>query len=207
MGRNVGPFSFSDRPCDGFCFLDWVMIRLFVLFVGLLVFRTGPADMPPGWRPVAVAAGWFLGVGLLLGLSSDTAQTDLSGALGDSLLDSALDLVVLAAYSFLWARLRRHPLRLPQMLTALFGALGMLGLPFIPLMMWMPTDMADPASFGAWGWLIMGLFLWNLVVVGQIYRHTLGLSAGVGVLLALGYFVVSAAVSFGLSYAFPGIDG
>lgn len=181
------------------------MIRLFVQFLGLLVFRTGPADMPAGWRPVGVAAGGFLLVGLLLGASSVTARTDLPEALGQGLLDSGLDLLVLAGYSFVWTTLRRYPFRLPQMLTALFGALGLLGLLFIPLMVWMPADMGDPASFGGWSWLIMGLFLWNLVVVGQIYRHTLALSAGVGVLLALGYFVVSAAVSLGLSYAIPGM--
>lgn len=182
------------------------MIQLLVRFLGLLVFRTGPADMPAGWRPVGGAAGWFLLVGILLGLSNEVARTDLAGAMGDSLMDSGLDLLVLAGYSYLWAKLRRYPLRLPQMLTALFGALGMLGLPFIPLMVWMPADMSNPATFGVWGWLIMGLFLWNLVVVGQIYRHTLALSAGVGTLLALGYFVVSAAVSLGLSYVIPGID-
>ncbi|HUX82284.1 MAG TPA: hypothetical protein VMV35_05550 [Halothiobacillus sp.] len=182
------------------------MIRLFVLFLGLLVFRASPADMPAGWRPVGVAAGWFLLVGLLLGLSSDMARTDWPGAVGQSLLDSGLDLLVLAGYSVAWARVRRFSLRTPQMLTALFGALGMLGVLFVPLMAWMPSDMSNPAAFGGWGWLVMALFLWNLVVAGQIYRRTLSLSAGVGVLMALGYFVASAAVSLGLSYAFPGID-
>ncbi|WP_322629487.1 hypothetical protein [Halothiobacillus sp.] len=181
------------------------MIRLFVLFLGLLVFRTSPADMPAGWRPVGVAVGWFLLVGVLLGLSSDMARTDWPGAMGQSLLDSGLDLLVLAGYSVAWTRLRRFSSREPQMLTALFGAMGMLGVLFIPLMALMPPDMTNPADFGGWGWLVMTLFLWNLVVVGQIYRRTLALSAGVGVLLALGYFVASTAVSLGLSHAFPSI--
>lgn len=183
------------------------MFALFRQFLALLVFRAGPADMPEGWRPVFIAGTWFLVVGLMLGMSSVTTQSDVPGALGQSLWDTGVDIGVLTGYSLLWARLRHHQRRVPQMLTALFGALGMLGVLFIPLMAWKPIDMTNPTKFGGWAWFVMGLFFWNLIVAGQIYRRTLVLSAGVGVVLALGYFVVSALVSLGLALGVPGVAG
>jgi hypothetical protein len=104
---------------------------------------------------------------------------------------------VLALYSAGLAALRGHNPRIPQMLTALFGATAMLALVAWPLVVMQPAGgaaMDADGALGIWSMLMIALFAWNLVVLGQIYRRTLDFGAAIGMLIALGYFVASSLV-------------
>jgi len=81
------------------------------------------------------------------------------------------------------------------MLTALYGSLAMLGLVAWPLIVNNPDPMANgDDGLGVLEIMLFGLLIWNLVVLGQIYRRTLDSNAVIGVLAALGYFIMSSLV-------------
>mgnify|MGYP006293572369 FL=1 len=181
-------------------------MSLIRLFFQLLFLRAGPEDMPAGQQPLLVALALYLVVGILL----DIAVTGEGQAgLGGGLLLLAADVLVLAGYSAGLAVLRGHRPRIPQMLTALLGATAMLGLVAWPLVVMQPAsgEVGDGA-IGWWSVAMIALFAWNLVVLGQIYRRTLEFGAALGVLAALGYFVLSSLVYTGLALQLlPGETG
>ncbi|MFO7808831.1 hypothetical protein [Guyparkeria sp.] len=185
-------------------------MSLIRLFFQLLFLRAGPEDMPSGQQPLLIALGFYLVVGVLLDLAV-TSEGGLGHGMGAGLLLLAADALVLVGYSAGLALLRNHRARVPQMLTALFGATAMLGLVAWPLVVMQPTgaESADiDTQLGLWSMLMIALFAWNLVVLGQIYRRTLDFGAAIGVLTALGYFILSSLVYMGLAVQLlPGETG
>ena len=181
-------------------------LSLIRLFFQLLFLRAGPEDMPAGQQPLLVALAFYLVVGILL----DIAVTgEGQGGLGSGLLLLVADVLVLAGYSAGLAVLRGHRPRIPQMLTALLGATAMLGLVAWPLVVMQPSvsEVGD-GPVGWWSVAMIILFAWNLVVLGQIYRRTLDFGAALGVLAALGYFILSSLVYTGLAVQLlPGETG
>ena len=181
-------------------------LSLIRLFFKLLFLRAGPEDMPAGQQPLLVALAFYLVVGILL----DIAVTgEGQGGLGSGLLLLGADVLVLAGYSAGLAVLRNHRPRIPQMLTALLGATAMLGLVAWPLVVMQPpvSEVGD-GPIGWWSLAMIALFAWNLVVLGQIYRRTLDFGAALGVLAALGYFILSSLVYTGLAVQLlPGETG
>lgn len=181
---------------------------LFRQFFLLVFARIGPQDMPPGWRPVAVGFGAFLLVGILVaqaGGGNDGAATvgthDHVGIAGNFLM-ILLDASVLTVYTQIWLWGRRKQARLPQALTALFGVRAVLGLLTWPLVALVPDTLGTHAAGSAptgWDWLFLGLFFWNLFALGQIYRHALAVGPGTGMLVSLGYFIASTAITFWLA--------
>ena len=184
-------------------------MSLIRLFFELLFLRAGPEDMPAGQQPLLIAVGFYFVVGVLLDIA--VAGEGQGGGVGGGLLLLAADAAVLVAYSAGLAMLRDHRARIPQMLTALFGATAMLGLVAWPLVAMQPTgaEAADiDTQLGLWSVLMIALFAWNLVVLGQIYRRTLEFGAAIGVLAALGYFILSSVVYMSLAVQLvPGETG
>ena len=181
-------------------------MSLIRLFFQLLFLRVGPEDMPAGQTPLLVAIALYVVVGVLL----DVAVTgEGGGGVGGGLLLLAADALVLAGYSAGLAVLRSHRPRIPQMLTALFGATAVLGLVAWPLVVMQPSmSGVGDGPIGWWSLAMIALFAWNLVVLGQIYRRTLDVGAALGVLAALGYFILSSLVYTGLAVQLlPGETG
>jgi len=167
-------------------------LSLIRLFFQLLYLRAGPEDMPAGQKPVLVAVVLYLGVGALLDLAVSGEPV---GGTGGGLLLLVVDALVMAGYSAGLATLRGHRPRIAQMLTAVFGATALLGLVAWPLVaMQPPMGEVGDGSIGWWALMMIALFAWNLVVLGQIYRRTLDFGAALGVLAALGYFILSSLV-------------
>ncbi len=185
-------------------------MSLIRLFFQLLFLRAGPEDMPAGQQPLLIAVGFYLVVGVLLDLAV-TSEGGLGHGLGAGLMLLAADALVLVGYSAGLAALRGHRARTPQMLTALFGATAMLGLVAWPLVVMQPTGLEGEnvdGQVGLWSVLMIALFAWNLVVLGQIYRRTLDFGAAIGVLTALGYFILSSLVYMTLAVQLlPGETG
>ncbi len=176
----------------------------------MLFLRAGPEDMPAGQQPLLIAVGFYVVVGVLLDLAV-ASDSGLGGGLGSGLMLLAADALVLVVYSAGLTLLRNHRERIPQMLTALFGATAMLGLVAWPLVALQPTG-AEAANIdsqlGLWSVMMIALFAWNLVVLGQIYRRTLDFGAAIGVLTALGYFILSSLIYMTLAVQLlPGETG
>lgn len=205
----LGLQPFPDRPAAVGVIPAGGALSLIRLFFQLLFLRAGPEDMPAGQPPLLIAAGFYFAVGVLLDIA--VTGEGQGGGLGGGLLLLAADAAVLAGYSAGLAMLRGHRARIPQMLTALFGATAMLGLVAWPLVGMQPTgaEAADiDRQLGLWSALMIALFAWNLVVLGHIYRRTLELGAAIGVLAALGYFILSSVVYTALAVQLlPGETG
>ncbi|MFN2382134.1 MAG: hypothetical protein ABR561_06225 [Guyparkeria sp.] len=185
-------------------------MSLIRLFFQLLFLRAGPEDMPAGQQPLLIAVGFYVVVGVLLDFAV-AGEGDPGGGLGAGMILLAADAVVLVGYSAGLAALRQHRERISQMLTALFGATAMLGLVAWPLVVMQPTGMEGEnvdGQVGLWSVLMIALFAWNLIVLGQIYRRTLEFGVGIGVLTALGYFILSSLVYMTLAVQLlPGETG
>ncbi|HQS02842.1 MAG TPA: hypothetical protein PK693_06635 [Halothiobacillus sp.] len=164
-------------------------------FILLVFLRAGPDAMPAGWRATMAAALFFFLSGLVMSFvvaEPDTLNTLTGQIVWHSLRDNAVDLTLLTAYFLLLLKLAHRMPRAPQMLTAIFSALGFLGLVLALLWYFAPVNLAEPGPMTLGAGLILALFGWNLLVLGQIVRRTFdwGVWAGMGV--ALGYFVCSA---------------
>lgn len=161
-------------------------------FIPLVFLRAGPEDMPAGWNATLAAALFFFLSGLVMSFVV-ADPTVLSGqVVWHSLRDNAVDLAILTAYFLLLLKLAHRMPRAPQMLTALYGALGLLGLVLAVLWYFAPLNTSEPGPMTLGAALILALFGWNLLVLGQIVRRTFGWGVWAGTGAALGYFVCSA---------------
>jgi hypothetical protein len=157
--------------------------RLISALFELCLLRIGPQDLPH--RP-ALALALLAAVLALEGYSSRLIGT--ATALGPSLLVSGA-----FALAATWAvlKLRGVDARFWQTFLALVGTGLLFSLLALPLLAAMgPLDPANPPQMGPlFGWGIVILAVWRLVVSGHIWRHALGIPLPTGVLVALGLFM------------------
>lgn len=157
-------------------------------FLQLVIFRVGPEDMPAGWRATGWALLWFVLSGVAVVFVTREAGDSIRIELGHGLFDNTLDAAIVAGYAWGWLAIRRHPERVAQLLTALFGALGVLNLVLAALWWLVPIE---PGKVSVHGWWIVALFVWDVLVVGQIFRRALDLGSAFGALISLGYFILA----------------
>lgn len=166
-------------------------MRQLLLTVGqIALLRQGPEILPSSRFLLLVSLLLHGAVGLLIaGLSAPLEQ-----ALGLSLLGTA----TMAAFLHLVVILHRCPLRLNQSLTALAATETLIGLLAIPVTLLFHAG-GSLKDIGAL--LSLLLFVWNILLAGHIFRHTLSLSQGRGLLYAIGYVALSLTLT---SLAFEG---
>lgn len=157
-------------------------------FLRLAIFRAGPQDMPASWQATGRAVLWFLLCGMAVVFVSRDQTESMAADLLHGLFDNVLDAVIIVAYAWGWVTIRKFPARLPQLLTALFGALGVLSLVLAGLWWLQPIH---PGAPSVRDWWIVLLFVWDVLVVGQLFRLALNLGAVLGALISLGYFILS----------------
>lgn len=166
---------------------------LFRPFVNICLLISVPQDLPNSRTLLSLTLVGYALVGLFLavplyGGTSGTMQT-------------ALDVAMLAIYTWLVLRMAGYGARFGQTLTALAGVGVIMGLVALPLVYSLSASDARgvdnvPATFGY-------LFLvgWLIVVYGHIFRHALSRPLPTGLFVSLGYLVLSALV---MGLAFPG---
>jgi len=162
-----------------------------VVMLNILRLRAGPQDLPADdgtlvfWIGIAVVTGMAIG-------------TPLYG-FGPALTLNVADLVVLYAFVALALKLRGHPDRWRQTFVAMAGTGALLGLLMAILMLLAggpepgrePEDVATGAVLG-----LLALLAWLLLVFGHVLQQALEFASRLpGMLLALGYVVVSSAVT------------
>ncbi len=148
----------------------------------------------------------FVLSGLAVGFASGQGTEPLRWIVWQSLVDSAVDLALVGGYFGVLLRWRgRVGVAWPflALVVAVLAVLGFVLAAFWQVAHWlmMPTDAIS-------GWYAAGillLFFWNLMAVGQLARRALDLSALVGLLVALGYFVLSGVLIAALNtWLWPG---
>lgn len=149
--------------------------------------RLGPQDLP---------ASQFLMVATLVTYAVvEFIATGLAYSVSESLLLVGLDVGLVLCLVWLALRWRGFASRFNQTVTALFGTGTLLGLVSIPIVSWLVRIQAqiEPVLLPVFLWF--GLFIWTLVVMGHILRQALSVSFVAGVLLAVGYMLVSVFVT------------
>jgi hypothetical protein len=159
---------------------DVTVQALILFFVELCALRRTPQDLPASDVLLVVVGFASLLVGVLVGL---VARLSLAASFGQSLAEIVLMLGVLAGA----LRILGLQARFIQSATALLGSSMVIGtLALIPLS-FNPTGTqeTDLAALGAL--LLLGLFVWSVVVAGHILRHTFRISLGQGAAIAVAF--------------------
>ena len=156
------------------------MTSLLRLFWNICLLRQPPQDVTASWA--------LFGIVLLLNLIIDSvrvaAQVGLLQAIFLILVYSGALLLVIVL--LLW--LLGHVARAQQTLTALLGS-GLLITFFI-----LPVEFVMglfPDAEGMFGFLLLFLYVWSLIVTAHILRHALSVTFFFAAVLSLGYFMLS----------------
>jgi len=167
------------------------MTALLRYFIDLCRLRAAPQDLPCSRPLMLLSLGSYFGIALGVSLVEQPAGPALVAALVDTTLLSAL------AWLSLWV-VGKTP-RFTQTLTALAGSgslFGLLGWPLIALLQHVPQG--EPTSLSL---PLLGLIIWNIVVIGHILRHALEMAMWVASGIALFYVYVSIRVMSALYIA------
>ncbi|MFP4154408.1 MAG: hypothetical protein ACOC00_03055 [Halothiobacillaceae bacterium] len=163
-------------------------LQLLRQFFMLSLLRIGPQDLPAGRGPLAIATAFYAVVGLLIVTSVEAGiETDTH-----PVVEVALELLMLAGFIGLWVWIREVPNRFGQTLTGAYGVNGMLSLIAWPLLMASPaTEQVDQVQAGPVEFLILGVMLWNLMALGNVFRHAFNVPLAIGFLLGFVYFLLA----------------
>lgn len=155
------------------------MRPLIVTVLGILRLRDGPEDLPASVTLTVLAYAAYAVLGMYLSSlagSEDTAPR----------MFVVLGVQLLAVVAML--RIRGVPERLAQTLLALAGTGIVLSALFAPVVLSLDPDQPGrPGPVLAW----LGLTAWSLMVDGHIYRRALNSALGVGIVIAVGLYVIN----------------
>lgn len=148
------------------------MNDLFQTVWGLLRLKAGPQELPSSWPLTGLVLAVFIGQAIL------TTQHlgDETGA-SRSIVAIAIQLVAVAAM----LRFRGHPERLEQTLMAIAATGTVLGLLLFVFLIQADPEVNQPFL----AMVYFAIFGWSLAVDANIYRHALGISMSLGVLVAV----------------------
>ncbi|MDH3646314.1 MAG: hypothetical protein OER80_06040 [Gammaproteobacteria bacterium] len=157
------------------------LITLIYPFLSIVAHRAGPEDLPRssfllGLVVVAHIAIYFAGMILL----DVTAPRTLALPLLDTLTQLMFFSALLAGMGL--------QARLPQTLTAVFGADVLLNSLSVPVAMMVP-ETSESFTDNLPALAAIGILLWSLGVKGHILHRAVGFPYFVGVLIALGFYI------------------
>jgi len=173
------------------------MNALVQVFWKICLLRAGPQQLPTSAFLTRLTVGCYFLVGLVVAMNTLPVVS--------ALMPAAVDTLLMAGFAYLLLWIRGLTARYTQVLTALAGSGIVLGLIGLPVVSWWQRLMTEFSASGAESsnsgvllasWLLLwAWFFWNLVVIGQIFRHALSTIFVIGASLALLYLYVSISVS------------
>lgn len=154
------------------------MNQLPATLLRICVFRDGPQELPASSSLLIalVVIGWAAST-LLVGqlIAEGSAALEVTVATGFGLL-----------FTWLALSVRGGTHRFLQSATALFGTDLVLLLPVAPLLLLTSGQEAPNLQL-----LLLLLWAWGIAIKGHIFRHALDLPVPGGVLVAIGYTILS----------------
>lgn len=151
---------------------SYALLGLVKLFFDLCLLRAKPQDIPASRGLLGVTLAVYTTVSLILASVQLPAQR--------ALLYALADVVILAVLTHLVLLVRRFPERFTQTLTALAGSGAVLG-----VITWPLAHIQQPSL------LVLILVIWSISVTAHILRHALSLSLTLGIVISLGYLIVT----------------
>lgn len=160
-----------------------MLFTLFREFLHICLFRRGPQDLPASTPLLVLCLLASILGSVVIAATSLTLPMAVMSAVAETLFMCA------AVYLLLWVR--GHAARWQQTVTAIAGAGVVLILLALPLLAWILAAEAQSAAAGLPILLFYGIIIWNLMVLGHIFRHALSTLLPLGVFVALVYYSAS----------------
>lgn len=160
-------------------------------FINLCRLRAAPQDLPYSWFLMSAALTCYFLVGLGVALTEQE--------LGPALLTGCVDLALLVGLARLALWITNLGPRALQTITALAGTGTLFEIMAWPLISALQS-MGDQPS-GILSLLLLGLIIWNIMVIGYILHHALNLSMWIASGIALFYIYTSMRVMTALYIA------
>lgn len=160
------------------------MSSLIRLFLDICLLRRGPQDVPASTTLMQLCTLLYLVSGFVLLVFDETPVWQNAAKVA---IDFGLFMAIVWG-ALVW---RGHRARWQQTWTALMGSCTLLALVALPIIRWVFVSAEGGAVAPLAATLWFGIVLWNLAVIGHVMRHALQLPFGIGVLIAVGYLVMS----------------
>lgn len=164
------------------------MLALLEAFLQIVARRRGPEDLPDSRFLMSAALVAYV-------LAQAPVAAVLYGWSAAALRAVAVDTALLALCFWLLLKFTRRLGRYRRTLTALLGSGALLALPQAPLVFF--SKLATAAGQVPVGPTVglLALLFWSIVVQAHITSRALSTHFGVGLAVALGYFIISYQVS------------
>lgn len=151
-------------------------------FWEVCLLRAGPQDLP--------ASDFLLVLTLLIYIAASFLVSLLQFEFSRAGLVTLVDLLLMAGLSYLILWIARRHARWLQTMTALSGSGAVLSLAALPFLYWSNQIEAENQA-GLPDFVLLGMLIWNLVVLAHIFRHALSVSFGFGAVFATLYLYIS----------------
>jgi hypothetical protein len=163
------------------------MLPLLRAFFQIILRQLGPEDLPDSRLLLGISMGVYA-------LAQIIPALQVYGATATAAIAILVDLLLLA--SAVWAVLRvaGHAHRFRQTLSALLGTGALLTIPLVPLNFWLQMFTQAGHTPAGPSLAILLLMTWALTVQGHILSRALSAPFVIGLLVAVGYFIVNYAV-------------
>jgi hypothetical protein len=164
------------------------MYRLIQLFFDICILRKGPQDVP--------AMPWMLYLILPVYIAVNLSVLLLNSYPFPALfIQVFIDFSLLAGFCWSLVFFSGKPARFLQTLTALIGTesiISCFAIPVIAIMIFFPNTIS--------GFVMLGLMVWNWLVIGHICRHALDRPLILGLGLSLLFILISSQI---MALVFP----
>lgn len=161
------------------------MREAYQALLGLCIFRAGPQDIPPSHHLLGLLMAMSMGISYL---GTQKIRP------GEFVLLEVL-LVTAFTLAFVYGALAAYGLasRFVQTGSAVFGSNFLLAMPAYAL----TIPIAEHGEDATMALLaLMVVLIWHLGILSHIFRHAFDISLGVGVLIAIVYYILSSQISW-----------
>ena len=170
------------------------MLPLLRAFFQIILRQLGPEDLPDSRLLLVLSLGLYV-------LAQILPALQVYGSTPTAALAIVIDVLLLVSAVWAVLRLAGHPSRYRQTVSALLGTGALLTVPLVPLQFWLQMfTQAGHAPAGP-SLAILLLMTWSLTVQGHILSRALSAPFVIGLLVAVGYFIVNYAVIWQLAPA------
>lgn len=174
-------------PAAGTQIVETLMVNLvttlFREFLHICLFKKAPQDLP--------ASGSLLGVTLVASTVASLIVARSGLPWGSAAQSAVAETLFMVAIIYLLVKIQGHPARWLQTVTAVAGTNIVLVVISLPLLVWLLSAQSAEADATVPALLFLGLIIWNVMILGHIFRHALSTYFPLGVLVALGYYSLS----------------
>lgn len=160
-----------------------LFIRFFREFLDICLFRRAPQDLP--------ASNTLLGLAVLLSACGSLVLARSSLAWPRAAASAFIETLFMLAAVYLILTLQGLTGRWLKTVTAVAGTNAVLIIISLPLLAWLLAAQNQDMNSSLPGLLFLCLIIWNVMVLGHIFRHALSTYFPLGVLVALGYYSLS----------------